>query len=107
MKKQNFLCVDLKTLTQETGLQPGEGRKGMLTMTEESEKFMFVEGIGRKRQPTNRVIAGKRLNINLTPDGRLMVYMRKVELTRYFNPHTFANEIFTELANAKADLGLV
>ena len=107
MKKQNFLCVDLKTLTQETGLQPGEGRKGMLTMTEESEKFMFVEGIGRKRQPTTRVIAGKRLNINLTPDGRLMVYMRKVELTRYFNPHAFANEIFTELANAKADLGLV
>ena len=50
---------------------------------------------------------GKRLNINLTPDGRLMVYMRKVELTRYFNPHAFANEIFTELANAKADLGLV
>ncbi|MCI7556349.1 MAG: hypothetical protein MST03_06140 [Bacteroidales bacterium] len=49
----------------------------------------------------------KRLNINLTPDGRLMVYMRKVELTRYFNPHAFANEIFTELANAKADLGLV
>ena len=107
MKKQNFLCVDLKTLTQETGLQPGEGRKGMLTMTEESEKFMFVEGIGRTRQPTNRVIAGKRLNINLTPDGRLMVYMRKVELTRSFKPHAFANEIFTELANAKADLGLV
>ena len=49
----------------------------------------------------------KRLNINLTPDGRLMVYMRKVELTRSFNPHAFANEIFTELANAKADLGLV
>ena len=49
----------------------------------------------------------KRLNINLTPDGRLMVYMRKVELTRCFNLHTFANEVFTELANAKADLGLV
>ena len=49
----------------------------------------------------------KRLNINLTPDGRLMVYMRKVELTRYFNPHAFANEVFTELANAKADLELV
>ena len=52
-------------------------------------------------------VGEKRLNINLTPDGRLMVYMRKVELTRYFNPHAFANEIFTELANAKADLGLV
>ena len=49
----------------------------------------------------------KRLNINLTPAGRLMVYMRKVELTRYFHPHAFANEVFTELANAKADLGLV
>ena len=107
MKKQNFLCVDLKTLTQETGLQPGEGRKGMLTMTEESEKFMFVEGIGRKRQPTNRVIGGKRLNINLTPDGRLMVYMRKVELTRYFKTHALGNEVLIELGNAKADWGVV
>ena len=54
-----------------------------------------------------RMIVGKRLNINLTPDGRLMVYMRNVELTRYIDPHAFANEVFVELANAKADLGLV
>ncbi|MCQ2343113.1 MAG: hypothetical protein MJZ75_06485 [Paludibacteraceae bacterium] len=106
MKHQTYLCVDLRTLTQDTPLQVGEGRKGMLTMTEDGERFEFEEGIHIAYPRNLKVYKGSKINISRTLDGHYMVNLRHLELTSDLNPKALGKLIAQELTEAKKELGL-
>ena len=46
MTKENlYLCVDLKTFTQDTTIKTGETRQGLLTKEDDYELFTFQETV--------------------------------------------------------------
>lgn len=106
MKNQMYLCVDLQTRMQESDLQLGEGRKGMLTMTEDGEKFEFEEGVRSTYAHNIKVYKGSRVNVSRTWDGRYMVNLRHTELTTALNPKQLGKQIAQELTEAKKGLDL-
>lgn len=106
MKKQTYLCVDLQTYTCDTHLKQGQGRRGTLAMTEQDEKFFFIEEVHEHQHRNTKVYKGKRLNVLLDGECRLRVFLKKLELTAATDPLTIADEIFVELEQAKKQLRL-
>jgi len=107
MKRQRFLCVDLDVNTQQSGLLEGEGRQGVLTMTEDGEKFDFEEVTQNKTKSLNpKLWSGHRLNVKLNGLGQLLVSFRRLELHEDLDPDKVANEIKNELQAAKEELVL-
>ncbi len=106
MKKQMYLCVDLKVRTQGKGLVENEGRKGMLTMTENGEMFEFDEAASESSSRNIKVYKGKRLNVAKRKDGRYVVNFRHLELDGTTDPCTIGDEVFLDLERAKVELGL-
>ena len=47
MKTQMYLCVDLKTITEDTHFRQQESRMGVLTMQDE-DRFNFYEAQPKK-----------------------------------------------------------
>ncbi len=105
-KKQVYLCVDLTAKTQGRSLRTGYGRKGMLTMTEEGEQFVFDESVAAICERNPIVWEGSRLNVHKTKDGRYMVHLKRTELTTGLDPLVFSDEVFVELERAKRSLEL-
>lgn len=105
-KKQVYLCVDLTVKTQGRSLRTGYGRKGMLTMTEEGEQFVFDESVAAICERNPIVWEGSRLNVHKTKDGRYMVHLKRTELTAGLDPLVFSDEVFVELERAKRSLEL-
>jgi len=106
MRKQIYLCVDLKTYTVDTPLQQNEARKGTLSMTETGEQFFFIEDVPAPRTRNKKVYRGKRINVSFTHDGRFAVTFRKLHLTPETSPLLIADEIFVELQAAMKSLGI-
>jgi len=106
MKKQIYLCVDLKTYTQDAFMHPMEGRKGTLLMTEENEKFFFMEAVPERKSRNTKAWTGGRINVILTKDNRYKVTLRALELNEATDACAVADEIFAELEQAKEALSL-
>jgi len=106
MKTQKFLCIDLDVNTQSSGLLVGEGRNGMLTMTEDGEHFVFEEGLTSKPRRNAKLWSGHRINVKRNIFGQLCVHFRRLEMTKELNAKKVANEIQHELEAAKEELGV-
>jgi len=106
MRKHLYLCVDLKTYTQQTPIRPGETRIGSLEMTEEGEQFFFCEALREHRTRNPKVWKGQRLNVARSSEGKFVVNLRRIELGSGTDPLILADEIFVELQAAMAALGL-
>lgn len=106
MKKQIYLCVDLIARTQQTILTTGHGRKGILMMTEDREKFEFDEALPQNCDRNPKLWAGKLLNVHKNKRGELMVNFKRTILDATLDPCKFADEVFVELERAKIELGL-
>lgn len=104
MKKQIYLCVDLTTEMLERNIQENENRKGVLTMTEEGEKFTFMES-----QPRTHVEHPElhwRL-VDRTKHGRMTVNSRhvKVEFYIHHDEYTSSSTLADMLASEIETLG--
>jgi len=106
MKHQMYLCVDLRTRTQESFLIEGEGKVGMLTMTEEGERFEFDEILPIKQRRNAKLWSGHRLNVKKNIFGDVLVHFRRLEMNKKLNPKRVAKEIEYELEMAKRALGV-
>jgi len=105
MRKQIYLCVDLKTYTADA-IQPRQARKGTLSMSEDQERFIFIENAHTPEYRSQKVYKGKRINVCFTRDCRFEVTLRKIHLTPDADPLLLADEIFTELSEAMKALGM-
>ncbi len=96
----------LKAYTHDHHMRVGEKRTGELTMTEEDEKFEFVEKTPEtyRRNPT--VFQGEYINVHRDKEGHYQVHLRKMELSNRFNANRVGDAIKTELLTAKKVLGL-
>lgn len=106
MKKQIYLCVDLTARTQEHGLSVGVGRKGMLMMTEDGEKFEFDEALPQVCERNPKLWSGKLLNVHKNKKGELVVNFKRTVLDAKLDPCTFADELFLDVERAKVELGI-
>jgi len=104
MKILKYLCVDMDVHTQNSGLIVGEGKHGMLTMTEEGEKFEFEETATAKRRRNPRVWTGHRINVSRNLFGDLRVHLRELAINEQLDVTAVAKEIKHELETAKKEL---
>lgn len=106
MRRHLYLCVDLSANMQERPLLTGVGRKGMLTMTEEQEKFEFVEALPDSSLRNPLVWKGQYINVHLNKQNEYVVSMRRTILTTSLKPRKFANAVSKELINAQKELAI-
>lgn len=106
IRKQVYICVDLTARTQNTTLRIGKGKKGMLTMTEDGEKFEFDEQLPEMCERNPKIWTGRHLNIHKNKQGQYMVHFKRTELDSRLDPCNFADEIFEDIERAKTELGL-
>ena len=106
IKKQLYLCVDLSTRMHDHDIRMGEVRKGVLTMVEDQEEFVFEEGEPDrcKRNPT--VFEGEYINVHLDKCGALVVSLHRTELYNRKQAARDGEAIKTELLTAAKMLGL-
>lgn len=95
----------LKAYTREHHMRVGETRTGELTMTEEDEKFEFVEKTTEIYRRNPKVFQGAYINIHRDKNGHYQIHLRKMELNKRFNPVRVGNAIQQELLTAKKVLG--
>ena len=103
---QVYLDTYLKAHTFDHHMRVGETRMGELTMTEDDEKFEFVERVPETYRRNPKVFQGEYINVHLDKFGALVVSLRKTEL---FNRKTAIRDgeaIKTELLTAVKVLGL-
>lgn len=95
-----YLATDLKTFTFHHLMRVGETRKGELTMTEEDEKFEFVERLtdSYTRNPT--VFRGQYINVHRDKHDALVVTLRKNILTNRKDAMLVAEAIKNEYITA-------
>ena len=105
MKTQMYLCVDLKTITEDTHFRQQESRMGVLTMQDE-EHFNFYEAEAQKERRNPRLWSGKMLNISQKSNGQLSVNFKPMSLEGKTNVHKLIASIYKDLLKAKNDLGL-
>jgi hypothetical protein len=103
MKKQIYLCVDLKAVTEETCFEPQESRTGLLTMLDE-DHFLFYEAARKSNKRNPRLWSGKTLNISKKPDGSLSVNFKPMILDDDASMLKVAGSIYRDLMAAKRDL---
>lgn len=106
MKKQNYLCVDITTRMQESDIQVGEARKGVLVMTRDQERFEFDECIPERYVRNPKVWEGRTMNVAKDKQGRYQINFRKMVLDRNMAPTGTAALILADLLNAQKALGL-
>jgi hypothetical protein len=103
MKTQMYLCVDLKTITEDTHFRQQESRMGVLTMQDE-EHFNFYEAEAQKERRNPRLWSGKMLNISQKSNGQLSVNFKPLRLEHETNTALLASRIYFDLMQAKKDL---
>lgn len=103
---QNYLDTCLKTYTHNHHMRVGETRTGELTMTEENEKFEFVEKMAETYRRNPKVWEGAYINVHLDKNGHYQVHLKKMELRKSLNVVHVAKAIETELRTAKKMLAL-
>ena len=96
----------LKAYTHEHHMRVGETRTGELTMTEEDEKFEFVEKTTETYRRNPKVWQGEYINVHRDKNGHYQVHLKKLELRKRLNVIRVAKAIETELLTAKKVLGL-
>ena len=96
----------LKAYTHNHHMRVGETRTGELTMTEENEKFEFVEKTTETYRRNPKVFQGVYINVHRDKEGHYQIHLRKMELNKRFNPVRIGNAIQRELLTAKKVLGL-
>lgn len=106
IKKHLYDMVDVTTYTHETLMTTGIGRVGMLTMTEDHERFEFHEGMNARYARNPKLYRGKYLNVHRDKHGHYQVHFLRMELTRRMNPERVSKAIGRELRTAKKMLGL-
>ena len=106
MKKQNYLCVDLKTRMQKSDIQVGEARKGMLVMTQDQERFEFDELVPERWTRNGKVFEGRMLNVAMDKQGRYRINFHRMTLDQSLAPAGVAALVLKDLLNAKKELGL-
>lgn len=106
MKKQNYLCVDITTRMQESDIQVGEARKGVLVMTRNQERFEFDECVPEVWTRNSKVWKGRTLNVALDKQGHYCVNFRRMVLNQNLAPAGMAALILADLLTAKKELGL-
>jgi len=104
MKHNTYLAVDLKVYAQENLPLVGESKNGMLTMTEDGEKFEFEEMAPQKRRRNPRIWSGHRINVSRNIFGNLKVNFRELEITKQLDVTAVTKEIKHELETAKKEL---
>ena len=99
-KTHIYLATDLKTITFHHHIRVGETRKGELTMTEEDEKFEFVERLtdSYTRNPT--VYRGQFINVHRDKQDALVVTLRKNILSNQKEAMLVAEAIKNEYITA-------
>lgn len=103
MKKQIYLCVDLKAVTEETCFEPQESRTGVLSMLDE-DHFLFYEAARKSNKRNQRLWSGKTLNISQKKDGSLNVNFKPMQLDNKTSVLSLARSIYRDLMAAKRDL---
>ena len=103
MKKQIYLCVDLKAMTAETCFRPQESRTGVLSMQDE-DNFVFYEAARKSNKRNPRLWSGKTLNISKKKDGSLNVNFKPMQLDDKTSVLSLAGSIYRDLMAAKRDL---
>lgn len=99
--------MDVTTRLQgKASMQVNRNYKGMFCMTEEYEKFEFIEQAHSRCERNPTVWAGDHINVHKNKDGRYTIQMKQRELTGTFDPCTFAEEVFLDVERAKMELGL-
>lgn len=106
IKKQNYLCVDLKTRMQERDIRVGEARKGMLVMTHNQERFEFDECVPERWTRNGKVWEGRTLNVALDKQGRYRINFHRMVLDQSLAPAGVAALVLADLLNAKKEIGL-
>lgn len=106
MKKNIYLCTNLKTFMQKRNIQPGEARKGTLTMPIDAEQFEFHETIEDTHRRNPKVWCGETLNIAQNTQGKFIVNLKKLELTETTDAEQFGYRIAQDLLTAKQHIGL-
>lgn len=96
----------LKAYTHDHHIRVGETRTGELTMTEEDEKFEFVEKMPDAYTRNPKVFRGEYINVHLDKFGVLVVTMRRTELTNRKNAVRDGEAIKSELLTAAKMLGV-
>ena len=96
----------LKAYTHEHHMRVGATRTGELTMTEEDEKFEFVEKTTETYRRNPKVWEGEYINVHRDKNGHYQIHLRKMELNKRFSPVRVGNAIQRELLTAKKVLGL-
>ena len=96
----------LKAYTHNHHMRVGETRTGELTMTEEDEKFEFVEKMPEAYSRNPKVFQGEYINVHRDKEGHYQVHLKKMELNHRFSPVRVGNAIQQELLTAKKVLGL-
>ena len=103
--KNNHLCVNIKTRTQETIMHAGENRKGMLSMVNE-EQFEFDEQLPQTCERNPKIWKGKCINVHKNRKGEYVICFRHLVLDAKLDPSNFADEVFIDVERAKTELGL-
>lgn len=87
MKKQNYLCVDVKTYTHET-IRENHALFGMIEMTEQDEQFEFQEVrlAGRMRPDVRnpKLYDGPLVSLVHKRNGKYQFHVRELDKL----PHT-------------------
>ena len=103
MKKQNYLCVDLKTQMKENDLQVLDSRKGTLFRNEE-DKFTFTEKGARPHEVHNE----KHWQlIDRTKNGKVCANDTHIKLEIYIRHENYADgrDLADQLASQTEQMG--
>lgn len=108
MKKNNNLCVNLKTILHEdTLLTEGQCYRGVLSRNDE-DHFLFEEeahtcGYRHKRNP--KLFDGKYVSLVHMQNGKYQVHMRTIDASTCQNLKELAFNVYNELVYAFKIIG--
>lgn len=100
MKKNNYLCIDLKTVMQsEALLQEGKCYTGVLSRIDE-EHYRFEESIRRTRPARNpKLYDGAYISMTRMMNGKYQLHLKTMEPTA-INPSKYAFDVYAEIIDA-------
>lgn len=102
MKKNNNLCIDLKTTMQEDALlRIGQCYRGVLTRKSE-ESYLFEEAVPTSHaHPRNpKLFSGRYVSLVHMQNGRYQVHMRTIDASDGQDRKELAFKVYSELLNA-------
>ncbi len=100
MTKNNFLCIDLKTVMLKDALpQKGKCYTGVLSRIDE-EHYRFEESIRRTRAARNpKLYDGDYISMTRRTNGKYQLYLKAMEPTT-IDPTKYAFDVYGEIIAA-------